>query len=142
MLAGTSTLERKAVSLCRYVFLSLLAIPVTTGEAAEPQKRIFGTHECDARAMTATKAPAERNFATGDLVRGRIGQAGAADNSCIGWTLDRAPSNVTVTWDNQSDKVRFGVTPTRTYEAPNGERCRDYVVTMGRGNRRERLENT
>ena len=113
-----------------------------TGEAAEQQKRVFGTHACDRGSLTQTIAETKHDFARGDLVGGAKDKTAPVDHSCIGWTLDRAPSNATVSWGERGEAIRFGVTPTRTYEAPNGERCRDYVVTMALGKGLQRMENS
>jgi surface antigen len=83
--------------------------------------------------------------AKGDLVgradsrRARIAEA---DHSCVGWTLGRVPSNVTVRWGNRREGVDYAVTPTRTYEAPNGDRCRDYVIDLAMRGERFEAENT
>ncbi|MBV8663927.1 MAG: peptidoglycan-binding protein, partial [Hyphomicrobiales bacterium] len=39
-----------------------------------------------------------------------------------------APTNQTVAWHNPDNDSSYWVTPTGTYQAPNGQQCRDYVT--------------
>ncbi len=69
-------------------------------------------------------------------------RASSAAHSCVGWVLSRVPSRATVSWQNEAGNHRYSVTPTRTYEAALGVRCRDYVATYAYGKRQLQTENT
>ena len=55
------------------------------------------------------------------------------DQSCVGQTLEHAPSREAVAWENPDRGVSYQVTPTRTYRDDGGRYCREYqtIVTIG-----------
>jgi surface antigen len=64
----------------------------------------------------------------GALAGGYVGRSmDPADQACVAQTLEHAPTNQTVAWQNPDSNANYWVTPTRTYTASNGEHCRDYT---------------
>jgi len=134
-LAKILRVPRSSVLLVGSVLLAPAAL--APAALADEPKRVFGTHECNRTLMVGSERAHDGSFAKGDLATGEIARSMArADHSCVGWTLGRAPSNVAVSWANPRDGARYTVTPIRTYEAPNGDRCRDYVAVLTSGKRR------
>jgi surface antigen len=124
---------------------ALLVAPnlLATAAYAEQKDRVFGTHECNRAIMTGSQSAHDRGFAKGELATGEMARSMAsADHSCVGWTLGRAPSHVAVSWANPQGGARYTVMPIRTYEAPNGDRCRDYVAAFVMGKRRLQTMNS
>ncbi len=65
----------------------------------------------------------------GALAGGYIGRSmDPADQACVGKTLENAPTNQTVTWQNPDNGSSYWVTPTSTYTGQNGQPCRNYVT--------------
>jgi 17 kDa outer membrane surface antigen len=127
---------------CGGILLLAMLAPAPAVHAEQPQ-RVFGTHECDRAVMAGSQTARDGSFAKGDLATGEIARSMAsADHSCVGWTLGRAPSNVAVSWANPQGGGRYTVTPIRTYEAPNGDRCRDFVAVLVLGKRRLQMEHS
>jgi surface antigen len=65
----------------------------------------------------------------GALAGGYVGRSmDPTDQACVGQTLEHTPTNQTVAWHNPDNDSSYWVTPTGTYQAPNGQQCRDYVT--------------
>ena len=65
----------------------------------------------------------------GGIAGGYIGRSmDPADQSCIGQSLEHTPTNQTVAWQNPDSGSRYWVTPTQTYQGPNGQPCRTYIT--------------
>ena len=59
-----------------------------------------------------------------------------ADEGCAMQTLERAPEDQTVRWQNPDTNAHYTVTPTRTTEE-NGRYCREYTTTVTIGGKLE-----
>jgi surface antigen len=77
----------------------------------------------------------ERTLATiggaliGVLVGGAIGrQMDQADQACVAQALEYASGERAVSWRDPEDRVRYEVTPLRTYEDGFGRFCREYLA--------------
>lgn len=72
----------------------------------------------------------------GVLIGGNIGRAmDQVDQHCIGQVLERAPTGQSVVWQDAERNAEYDVTPTRTYQSPSGQYCREYetkIVIDGR----------
>jgi surface antigen len=80
---------------------------------------------------------------SGALAGGSIGrQMEPADHGCVGRTLENAPTNQTVTWNNPDKDAHYSVTPTRTFDGRDGQPCRDYVTEAEIGGKREQETRT
>ena len=65
----------------------------------------------------------------GIIVGGSIGRSmDEVDQNCVGQTLEHAPDQRTVAWQNPDDGVDYQVTPTSTYQNTQGQYCREYVT--------------
>lgn len=72
----------------------------------------------------------------GVLIGGEIGRSmDAADQKCVGQTLEHAEQGQTVAWRNPDDGVRYRVTPTDTFQRDDGRYCREYTSTAIVGGR-------
>jgi len=67
----------------------------------------------------------------GVLVGGTVGRAmDQVDQSCVGQVLERAPAGRTVVWNDPDRDRAYAVTPTRTYQTPGGDYCREYQMKV------------
>jgi len=65
----------------------------------------------------------------GALAGGYIGRSmDPTDQACVGQTLEHAPANQTVAWQNPDNGSSYWVTPTNTYQGQGGQPCRNYVT--------------
>lgn len=79
----------------------------------------------------------------GALGGGYIGRSMApADQGCVTQSLDHAPVNQPVAWQNPSTGSSYWVTPTRDLRGPNGEPCREYVTDAVIDGQRQEMRNT
>ena len=68
--------------------------------------------------------------AAGPLVGPRVGRVmDEVDHHCIGRTLEYAPDNHRVRWQNDAKDLTYVVTPVRTFQNQNGLYCREYIAT-------------
>jgi surface antigen len=56
--------------------------------------------------------------------------------------LERAPSGTSTTWHNPDSGDSGSVTPTRTYQQPNGTYCREYQQTVTIGGKTQQAYGT
>jgi surface antigen len=77
----------------------------------------------------------------GALAGGYIGRSmDQTDQGCVGQSLEHAPANQPVAWQNPGSGSSYWVTPTQERAGPNGETCRNYVadaVINGQPTKRE-----
>lgn len=67
----------------------------------------------------------------GFLVGGSIGRVmDEVDQYCVGHVLERANTGQTVAWENPDQGYDYQVTPTRTYQGPQGRHCREYQTKI------------
>jgi surface antigen len=79
----------------------------------------------------------------GVLVGGAIGRTmDGIDQACVGQTLEHAPNQSPVEWQDPDKKQSYHVTPTETYQAPDGRYCREYVTTATIGGKRQEIYGT
>jgi len=65
----------------------------------------------------------------GALGGGYVGRSmDSADRGCVGQSLEHAPDNRPVAWQNPGSGSSYWVTPTHDMRGRNGELCRDYVT--------------
>ena len=65
----------------------------------------------------------------GALAGGYVGRSmDPTDQACVGQSLEHAPANQSVAWQNPDNGSRYWVTPTGDYQGRNGEPCRHYVT--------------
>jgi surface antigen len=65
----------------------------------------------------------------GALAGGALGRSmDRTDQACVGQSLEHAPANQPVGWENPSSGSSYWVTPTLDRRGPHGEPCRDYVA--------------
>jgi surface antigen len=77
----------------------------------------------------------------GALAGGYVGRSmDQTDQGCVGQSLQNAPANQPVAWQNPGSGSSYWVTPTRDRDGPNGEKCRNFVtdaVVRGRPTKTE-----
>jgi surface antigen len=77
----------------------------------------------------------------GALAGGAIGRSmDPTDQGCVSQSLEHAPANQPVAWQNPSSGSSYWVTPTQDRRGPHGEPCRDYItdaVINGQATKRE-----
>ena len=74
---------------------------------------------------------------------GNIGRAmDQVDQNCVGQALGGAETGRPVVWRNPDNGGDYQVTPTGTYQAANGQYCREYTTTVVIGGRSERAHGT
>jgi surface antigen len=83
----------------------------------------------------------------GGLVGNQIGQSlDRADQAYMNQQTMRAlesqPTNQASTWQNPDSGSQATVTPTRTYQQPNGTYCREYTQTVMIGGKRQEAYGT
>jgi surface antigen len=79
----------------------------------------------------------------GLLVGGDIGRSmDAVDHLYVERTLESVPARTTTAWQNPDSSVRYEVTPTTTYESPDGRYCREYLTTATVAGERQQLYGT
>lgn len=79
----------------------------------------------------------------GALAGGYVGRSmDGTDQNCVGQTLENAPANQPVAWQNPGTGSSYWVTPTSDRKGPNGEPCRDYVTQAVVNGETQRTENT
>ena len=79
----------------------------------------------------------------GALAGGYIGRSmDDTDQNCVGQTLEHAPTNQPVAWQNPSSGSSYWATPTADLRGPNGEPCRNYITEAVVGGVPQRTENT
>jgi len=90
-----------------------------------------------------------RNVATvvgilgGALAGGYVGRSmDQTDQNCVNQTLEHAPNNQPVTWQNPGSGSSYWVTPARRINGPNGEPCRNYITEAVVDGQPQRVENT
>jgi surface antigen len=65
----------------------------------------------------------------GALAGGYVGRSmDPADKGCVTQSLEHAPANQPVAWQNQNSGASYWVTPTRDLRGPHNEQCREYVT--------------
>jgi surface antigen len=78
----------------------------------------------------------------GALAGGYIGRSmDPADKGCVTQSLDHAPANQPVAWQNPSTGSSYWVTPTRDLRGPSGEPCREYVTDAVIAGQQQRTTN-
>ena len=79
----------------------------------------------------------------GALVGSSIGRSmDAADQLCVGKTLEAAPDNQAIAWRNPDANAVYTVTPVRTFEDYSGRYCREYTTEAVVGGRTEQVYGT
>jgi surface antigen len=79
----------------------------------------------------------------GALAGGYVGRSmDDTDQNCVGETLEHAPANQPVAWQNPSSGSSYWATPTADVRGPNGEPCRNYITEAVVGGVPQRAENT
>jgi surface antigen len=78
----------------------------------------------------------------GALAGGYIGRSmDPTDQACVGQTLEHTPTNQTVAWRNPDNGASYWVTPTQSYQGPNGDPCRAYITQAVVNGTTQRMEN-
>ena len=79
----------------------------------------------------------------GALGGGYVGRSmDSSDRGCVGTSLQNAPTNQPVAWQNPSTGSSYWVTPTADLRGPNGEPCRRYVTDAVINGQRQETQNT
>jgi surface antigen len=79
----------------------------------------------------------------GALAGGYVGrQMDPVDQACIGRSLENTPTHQTVAWKNPDTNSSYWVTPTKTFQEPDGTPCREYVTAAVIGGQREQVTGT
>jgi len=79
----------------------------------------------------------------GALGGGYVGRSmDTTDRACAGQSLEHAPVNQPVAWQNPSSGSSYWVTPTRDLRGRNGELCRNYITDGVVAGTPQRAENT
>jgi len=79
----------------------------------------------------------------GALGGGYIGRSmDPADRGCVGTSLQNAPTNQPVAWQNPSNGSSYWLTPTADLRGPHGEPCRKYVADAVINGQRQQTEGT
>jgi surface antigen len=78
---------------------------------------------------------------SGALAGGTVGRSmEPVDQGCVNQTLEHAPTGQTVAWQNPDQNSSYWVTPTKTYQTPDGNSCRNYVTTALIDGHRQRIQ--
>jgi surface antigen len=78
----------------------------------------------------------------GALAGGYIGRSmDPADKGCVTQSLDHAPANQPVAWQNPNSGASYWVTPTRDLRGPHNEPCREYVTDAVIGGHRQQVKH-
>lgn len=79
----------------------------------------------------------------GALAGGYIGRSmDQTDQGCVGESLEHAPGNQPVAWQNPSSGSSYWVTPTRNRKGPRGEKCRNFVTDAVVDGQTRKMEST
>jgi surface antigen len=79
----------------------------------------------------------------GALAGGYVGRAmDPTDQACVGQALEHSPTSQTVAWQNPDNGSRYWVTPTNSYQGPNGRPCRTYVTNAVINGQRQQTDGT
>ncbi len=79
----------------------------------------------------------------GALAGGYVGRSmDPADQGCVTQSLEHAPANQPVAWQNPNTGASYWVTPTRDLRGPNNEPCREYVTDAVINGQRQQTRNT
>jgi surface antigen len=79
----------------------------------------------------------------GALAGGYIGRSmDDTDQNCVGQTLEHAPANQPVAWQNPGSGSSYWATPTADLRGANGEPCRNYITEAVVQGVPQRTENT
>ncbi len=79
----------------------------------------------------------------GALIGGAVGSTmDAMDQQQATRALESTPTGQTVAWKNPDTNAEYEVTPTKTYQKPEGGHCRDYETVAVIDGRREVLYGT
>jgi len=79
----------------------------------------------------------------GALAGGYVGRSmDQTDQGCVGQSLQNAPANQPVAWQNPDSGSSYWVTPTRDRDGPNGEKCRNFVTDAVVHGRPTKTEST
>jgi len=79
----------------------------------------------------------------GALIGGYIGrQMDPVDQGCVSRTLENTPSQQTVAWQNPDTNSSYWVTPTKTWQDPQGTPCRDYITHAVIDGKRQEMNGT
>ena len=92
-------------------------------------------------------APASVGVLLGSLLGSDLGKSlSRADqafmNQQTNKALETAPTRQTFNWKNPDNGAEASVTPTRTYQDPNGTYCRDYIQTVAAAGKQETARGT
>jgi surface antigen len=78
----------------------------------------------------------------GALAGGYIGRSmDPVDQGCVTQSLDHAPANQPVAWQNPNTGSSYWVTPTRDLRGPQNEPCREYVTDAVIDGQRQRTKH-
>jgi surface antigen len=78
----------------------------------------------------------------GALAGGYVGRSmDPADKGCVTQSLDHAPANQPVAWQNPNSGSSYWVTPTRDLRGPHNEPCREYVTDAVIGGQRQQAKH-
>ncbi|HET7594046.1 MAG TPA: RT0821/Lpp0805 family surface protein, partial [Stellaceae bacterium] len=125
-------------------------IALSAGSAARAQSGTFGTDQryCDNSALGQVLSTSKGNLigsqfgkSSGKGVMTVLGVIGGAlaggyvgrsmdptDQGCVAQSLQNAPANQPVAWQNPSSGSSYWVTPRDERSGPNGEKCRNFVT--------------
>jgi surface antigen len=79
----------------------------------------------------------------GALAGGYVGRTmDQSDQGCVSQSLQNAPVNQPVAWQNPGSGSSYWVTPTRDRDGRNGEKCRNYITDAVVNGRPTKTENT
>ena len=79
----------------------------------------------------------------GALAGGYVGRSmDQTDQNCVGQSLEHAPVNQPVAWQNPGTGSSYWVTPTSNLKGPGGEPCRNYITQAVVNGQVQRTENT
>jgi len=79
----------------------------------------------------------------GALAGGYVGRSmDPTDQGCVSQSLQNAPANQPVAWQNPGSGSSYWVTPTRDRQGPNGQRCRNFITDAVVDGRPTKTEST
>jgi surface antigen len=79
----------------------------------------------------------------GALAGGYIGRSmDPTDQGCVSQSLQNAPADQPVAWQNPGTGSSYWVTPTRDRTGPKGEKCRNFVTDALVNGQKTKTENT
>ena len=127
-------------------YVQQASVPAPYDRISQSQSASVNQGTCDRNLLVSTPSGSANQYigaAAGPLVAGDI-QSGMTpvDNGCVALTLEYARNNQSVAWQNPGNGAQYQVMPIRSFQAPNGQSCREYTTSSALNGRSQRINDT